>query len=71
MLPLTHKAHGLSTVSSAVATDSADSAVLAADKSVGEAPSEKIVLPTNESSERLLMIRHTVIFYLLGFLFVV
>lgn len=73
MLPLYHKAHGLSTTSSAVATDSTDStdsAVLADDKGLGEAPPEKIVLPTNESSERLLRIRHTVIFYLLIYLFV-
>ncbi|XP_002270988.4 threonine--tRNA ligase, chloroplastic/mitochondrial 2 [Vitis vinifera] len=62
VLPLYHKAHGLSTTSSAVATDSTDStdsAVLADDKGLGEAPPEKIVLPTNESSERLLRIRHT------------
>ena len=47
-----------------MATDSTDSAVLADEKSLDKSLPEKIVLPTNESSERLLRIRHTVIFYL-------
>lgn len=51
---------GLSTISY-VATDSSETAVVnKEDKSSDEVPEEKIVLPTNQSSEKLLRIRHTV-----------
>lgn len=58
------KRNGFSTVS-AVATDSTETAVVTKeDNSFDEVPEEKIVLPTNRSSEKLLRIRHTVIFSL-------
>ncbi|XP_019162862.1 PREDICTED: threonine--tRNA ligase, chloroplastic/mitochondrial 2 [Ipomoea nil] len=51
----------ISAASSAVATDSPDTQVkpLADDVDENSAQKERVVLPTNESSERLLRIRHT------------
>ncbi|XP_058211431.1 uncharacterized protein LOC131323595 [Rhododendron vialii] len=51
--------NGFSTTSSAVATESTETASVARDNAQEEALVEKIVLPTNESSEKLLRIRHT------------
>ncbi|GMP53743.1 hypothetical protein CsSME_00019119 [Camellia sinensis var. sinensis] len=56
VLALYHKRNGVST-SSAVATESIETASIAEDKE--EISTEKIVLPTNDSSESLLRIRHT------------
>lgn len=53
--------NGFSTTSSAVATESTETASVARDSAQEEVLVEKIVLPTNESSEKLLRIRHTVI----------
>lgn len=53
-----------SSISTAVATDSAPSpSVSRSSSSDEEGEKEKIVLPTNESSERLLRIRHTVMYW--------
>ncbi|XP_057953621.1 threonine--tRNA ligase, chloroplastic/mitochondrial 2 isoform X2 [Malania oleifera] len=52
------KRAGLSTAS-AVVTDSSETATETEDANLDETLDEKIVLPTNESSERLLRIRHT------------
>ncbi|KAK3016112.1 hypothetical protein RJ639_006146 [Escallonia herrerae] len=54
---LHERRNGFSTIS-AVATDSTQAAVVL-DKPSEEAPKEKVVLPTNKSSETLLRIRHT------------
>ncbi|XP_058210499.1 threonine--tRNA ligase, chloroplastic/mitochondrial 2 isoform X1 [Rhododendron vialii] len=51
--------NGFSTTSSAVATESTETASVAGDNAQEEVLVEKIVLPTNESSEKLLRIRHT------------
>lgn len=51
--------NGFSTTSSAVATESTEVASVAGDDGQEEVSLEKIVLPTNESSDRLLRIRHT------------
>ncbi|KAG5551616.1 hypothetical protein RHGRI_009884 [Rhododendron griersonianum] len=51
--------NGFSTTSSAVATESTETASVAGDNAQEEVLAEKIVLPTNESSEKLLRIRHT------------
>lgn len=49
----------LSTISSAVATDSSSETAISTEPNQND-EKEKIVLPTNESSQRLLRIRHTV-----------
>ncbi|KAM7503734.1 hypothetical protein LguiB_002638 [Lonicera macranthoides] len=52
--------NGFSTSSSAVATDSTDTAVVSPiDKESDEVVKERVVLPTNDSSDKLLRIRHT------------
>lgn len=46
----------------AVATDSSEAPAAADERTNGDAPVEKIVLPTNESSDTLLRVRHTVMY---------